>query len=359
MDLVAALAWLAAALRRSSFEGTSTSTVSFEKVETLTGTAFKITPKALRVDSKDPYPCWYGLFRHTVVAFGFEVASRQSGIGLELPLELMVELAGNTKPLKYTGNFFMISLQSALIPTAVLDDDSIQWHLFTSSDPNGITLQDLPKVSALSVPATCNNDLEIRRFSQALKNRRHFCGWCRNVRINLGTRPREGGKYTVRCVTRTPEILKEARLASFNAGISSSGLGYAGPSFFGTWTITSTQKHFSETPVQRFETMLSRARRMPSVLYDPKERRGWMVPLICVLYHMAHLRTMVDGHDPCLPYIESSRNDASAVYEAIIRNRQIAVGPQDHRNPYLLSDLLEQLYVDSINDDEIYNAFHV
>ena len=57
-----------------------------------------------------------------------------------------------------------------------------------------------------------------------------------------------------------------------------------------------------------------------------------MVPVICVLYHMAHLRIMVDSHNPGLPYAEYSWDGASAVYEAIVSNRQIPIGRQDHRN---------------------------
>ena len=332
-------------MRRSSFEGVSISTVFIEKAESSTDVAFKLTQDALRADSKDQWPCWYGLFRHSVVAFGFEVASRQHGIGLELTFELMVELAENAKPLNRAGSFILIGLHSALIPVSVFDDHSIQWHLFTSSNPDGITLQDLPETSALAVPTTCKNDLDIRTFFQTLKNRRHFCGWCSNARITLGACPQEGGRYTISGFTKTPEISKIPKFASFNAGIASSGLGYAGPSFSGTWTITSTRKNFSELPMQRFESMLSTARRMPSILYDPDEKRAWMVPVICVLYHMAHLHIMMDGHNTYLPYIESSWDGASAAYKAIMSNRQITIGPQDFRNPYLLSDLLEQLWV--------------
>ena len=315
------------------------------KAESLTDVAFKLTQKALRADSKDQWSCWHGLFRHSVVAVGFEVAARQHGIGLELTLELMVELAENAKPLNYAGRFILVGLHSALIPVSVFNDHSIQWHLFISSNPDGIILQDLPEASALSVPATCKNDLDIRIFFQALKNRRHFCGWCRNARITLGACPREGGNYTTRGFTNTPEILKRAKFASFNAGIASSGLGFAGPSFSGTWTITTNRKNFSELPMQRFESMLSTARRMLSILYDPDKKRAWMVPVICVLYHMAHLRVMMDGHNTYLPYVESSWDGASAAYNAIISNRQITIGPQDFRYPYLLSDLLEQLWV--------------
>ena len=297
-------------------------------------------------DGKDQTPCWHGLFRHTVVACGFEVAFRQTGIGLELELDLMIELAENSKPFNYAGKFFMIGSHSALIPTALLDDHSIQWHLFTSPDPNGLSLQDLPEISALPVPKTCTNSLDIRKFLQTLQHQRHFCGWSRNARITLGTCPRKGGKYTIRGFTNAPEISRKATLDSFNTGIASSGLGHAGPSASGTWTITSTRKRFSETPVQNFETILSRARRMPSILYDPGERRAWMVPLICVLYHMAHLRTKLDGHNISLPYVDSSWDGASAVYNAIVSNRQTAIGPQDDRSPFLLSDLLEQLWLD-------------
>ena len=345
VNYIATLAWLSATLRRSSFEGISVSTVSIVKAESLTDVAFKLTQKALRADSKDQWSCWHGLFRHNVVAFGFEIATRQHDIGLKLTLELMIELAKNAKPLNYAGRFILIDLHSALISVSIFNDHSIQWHLFISSNPDEIILQDLSKASALSVPATCKNDLDIRIFFQALKNRRHFCEWCRNARITLDACPREEDNYIIRGFTNTPEILNRAKFAFFNVEIAFSGLGFAGPSFSGTWTITTTRKNFSELSMQRFESMLSTARRMLSILYDPDKKRAWMVPVICVLYHMTHLRVMMDGHNIYLSYVKSSWDGASAAYNAIISNRQIIIGPQDFRYPYLLSDLLEQLWV--------------
>ncbi len=70
-----------------------------------------------------------------------------------------------------------------------------------------------------------------------------------------------------------------------------------------------------------------------------------MVPLICVIYHIAHLRTMTDGHSPCLPYVESSWDGASAAYDTIINNLDVTIGLRSAPNPFLLSDLLEQIWV--------------
>ena len=146
----------------------------------------------------------------------------------------MVEFAENAKPLNYAGRFILIDLHLALIPVLVFDDHSIQWHLFISSNPDGINLEDLSKASALPVPATCKNDIDIKSFFQALKNRKHFCGWCRNARITLGASSQEGGNYTPKGYTKISEISKIARFVSVNAGIAFSGLSYVGPSFSAT-----------------------------------------------------------------------------------------------------------------------------
>ena len=161
-------------------------------------------------------------------------------------------------------------------------------------------------------------------------------------RITLGTCPREGGKYTIRSFTKTPETSKEVKFSSFNAGIASSGLGYAGPSLSGTCILWNLDHHqYSETffgsSPRTFRVHAIKSSTDAVDLYHPEKRRAWMVPVICVLYHMAHLRIMVDGHNPGLPYAEYSWDGASAVYEAIVSNRQIPIGRQDHRNPYLLS----------------------
>lgn len=80
---------------------------------------------------------------------------------------------------------------------------------------------------------------------------------------------------------------------------------------------------------------------MPLILYNPEERRAWIVPLICILYYIAYLRTKLDEYNICLPYIDFSWDRASVVYNAIVSNRYIAIGPQDKRSLFLLSDLLE------------------
>lgn len=343
VDCTVALAWLAAAMRRSSSEETSFSRASFEKTESLTHIAFRIYPEALTLNNEDQKLCWHGLFRQSVVASGFDVVSRRGGIGLEISLELLIELTENAKPFNYTGNLFLIGTHSALIPVTILDDHSIQWHLHIS--PDEISLQDLPENSALSIPATCIDDLKIKEFFQSLRSKRHFLGWCRHAKINLGISPHLGGMYRTKAFTQTSEKSKEIKFSSFSVGIASSGSGFAGPSATGTYTIAGTRKRFPDTPPERFESMLSTARRMPSLLYNPEEKRAWMVPVICVLYDMALLRIMRDGYEVGLPYVVASWDGATAVYDAIILNRRIAIGPQDVENPFLFSDLLEDLWL--------------
>ena len=87
----------------------------------------------------------------------------------------MIELAKNAKPLNYAEMFILIDLHLAFISVLIFDDHSIQWHLFISSNPDEINIEDLSKAFAFSVPATCKNDIDIRSFFQTLKNRRHFC----------------------------------------------------------------------------------------------------------------------------------------------------------------------------------------
>ncbi|MCJ1428570.1 hypothetical protein MMC29_006480 [Sticta canariensis] len=327
VDCILALAWLAAAMWTSPAEETSFLMVSFEKTEPDTHIAFRISLQALtlntslRLDSKLP--------RDDVE------------LDWKYPLELMIGLTENTMPLGYAGNLFLIGTHSALIPTAILDGHSLQWHLLISLKE--ISLQDLPKTSALSFPATCSNEFDIKGFFQSLRSKRHFLGWCRNARIYLGVRPEMGGKSATIAFTKTSEKSKEIKFTSFNAGIASGGLGFGGPSVGVTFTMYSTRKHFSDTPEQRFESMLSAAQRMPSILYSPEERRAWMVPAICILHHMALLRISRDRYEVRLPYAIASWDGATAAYEAVDHNRQIPIGPQDVAKPYLLSDMLVEL----------------
>ena len=156
---------------------------------------------------------------------------------------------------------------------------------------------------------------------------------------------REEGNYIIKDFTNISEILKRAKFVFFNAEIAFSDLNFIESSFSEIWTITTIRKNFSELFMQRFESMLSTIWQMLSILYDSDKKRVWMMSVICVLYHMTHLRVMMNDHNTCLLYVEFFWNDVSAAYNVIINNCQIIIDLQNFRYSYLFSDLLEQLWM--------------
>ena len=344
MSAVEEISWLCAALRNSTVQEPSFSKVSIQQDTSAVIPKFNMCVLNLQSMSQRLAACWRPLFRRSVVAYEFPISARKDEIGLEIPLDVMLYLSGVDTAVNSDGKFILMGFSTALVPLSSFAEQSIQWHLITSSHENGISLRDVQSTGARSVKEFPERGFSREEFLDAFGKKRHFLGWCKNVKITLGTHPKYGGKYTNSTYTRASESRLTFTFTSVTATAGSSGLGYGGATLGGGWTVSKNRYSPFTDVNQRFESILSISKKLPSIMYDPFERRAWLVPTLSVILHMIHVRCIDCPSKIYLPYAIPSWDGGAAAYDAIISNRHIKIGPQDPKNPYVLQDIVTELW---------------
>lgn len=256
----------------------------------------------------------------------------------------MLCLSGVDTAVNSDGKLILMGFSTALVPTSSFAEKSIQWHLITSPHKDGISLQDVRSTSARSVEEFPEQGFSRGEFLRTFGMRRHFLGWCKSIKITLGTHPRDGGRYTNGGCTRASESTFTVTFTSLTAMAGSSGLGYGGVTLGGTWTVSRNRYNPFADVTQRFESILSISKKLPLIMYDPFEQRAWLVPALSVILHMIHVRFIEYRSEIHLPYAMASWDGGTAAYSAIICNRHLQIGPQDPKNPYVLQDIVTELW---------------
>lgn len=83
--------------------------------------------------------CWHGLFRNPVVVLGYPISRRQQDVpGLELPLDIMAELAQTRYLNPFAGRLILKGFSTILVPTAA-SDTLVTWHLLHNPDGSRIS----------------------------------------------------------------------------------------------------------------------------------------------------------------------------------------------------------------------------
>lgn len=115
--------------------------------------------------------CWLGLFEHVVIAKGFPILLRETGLGgLELSMELMSALTGATYLVNF-GNRTFIKGFSTMLAVTGITDSIVLWHFLHNDEDEYIPYNDarLPDAKSTEAPLTLSLSL--------LKQRRHIVGW--------------------------------------------------------------------------------------------------------------------------------------------------------------------------------------
>ncbi|KAK4103337.1 hypothetical protein N658DRAFT_309417 [Parathielavia hyrcaniae] len=202
----------------------------------------------------------------------------EMGYGLEMSFDLMVSLAAVKYPLVINGGVVLIGYESALVPLTISDrGDAAQFHLVVhNGDEN--TLFNPYKADLGQRLLT----LDAKQF----RSMRCFLGWCPAAQLNLGTRHLPAlVQYS-----RARETSKSAFLDGFETLIQL-GLNPAGP-FSATLGVQANYKYISHrrhfTPFKGYCNLLRDTAAKTVAVYDVAKRRGWLVPMLSFLLHMAH-----------------------------------------------------------------------
>jgi len=178
-------AWLGSALRSSPFESgiaicsPAIRNLSLKNINPQ-GEAFDSEPYAeiscvIKFDIQEPLNgaqrgaghCWHSMFRNPFMVKSYPImAKHKSGLGLEMPLNVMSGLAGSKYATEFDGKTFIKGFSAMLIATEV-SRDLLLWHYYFNVTGERISYFDhnLETVQVISL--------------QQLGAARHVVGWCR------------------------------------------------------------------------------------------------------------------------------------------------------------------------------------
>jgi hypothetical protein len=302
VDVAQQLSWITASIRLPVYGKVSYSDVLFLS----TGTdVYKAVPLPLESVEDEQPPCWLPLFLGTVIARDYPIPKRDQEKGLELPFHLMTTVAGVLYPMTHDGGIYLKGLSRLLFPTSSFEGSSVQWHLATSPSRR----ERLP-------PGTIH-DQSWQRIGDVdrLTNARTFLGYCREVVVDLGTN-KPTGYYkgilfsSARDENHDPSIQGPSSFTWGTNGMGIFGANMTHPITYGK-ALMQTVYGVHDTYLDVLELAVD----TPVILYDDglKSQRGWMVPGLSVILHMAH--TWAAQKDICntqLPFSDLTWNAGEA-----------------------------------------------
>ncbi|KAF6826331.1 hypothetical protein CMUS01_09486 [Colletotrichum musicola] len=270
--------------------------------------------------------CWLDLVSHgTAIARGFPVPNRDAAKGLEIPLPILVEMAGVRHVVEFQGGVVMKGLSSMLLPIS-RTNDIIQWHLVSAPpETDRLTYQagiELCKTRALldEVPL------------DSITKSRAVVGWCRHAVSRLGS---EDVAYENIDYSDAKEVPAVINVSSVALGIQQIGMGQV------EFTVGArhARSHFKREGT--YAHLLNVAARMKVLLYDTRERRAWLVGADEVILHIIRKRHSME------PFYNQGREvkiaPAETAKQTLLSNRTLILMEDDER-PETLRDMVSRLF---------------
>ncbi|KUL83211.1 hypothetical protein ZTR_10023 [Talaromyces verruculosus] len=220
-------------------------------------------------------PCWTSILRSATLAIGFPVRKRQEGVGLEIPFPLLLRFADISVSMEYDGGTILVGESTILFPSRKLED-GIQWHVTDAT-----SAQDAVQVINRSPDWIRNDDIG------QLAEHRAYLGYCSHAQVLLGTRELIMCQHTVELQSLLPKSKSQIELAhegTMSAGFSIRGI--FNTTIGGKWIVPPPLNVPLEDN-RDLEDLLMNAHRRPVLVYDRKEDRGWLLPELNLVFHMA------------------------------------------------------------------------
>ena len=245
--------------------------------------------------------CWYPLFTGLVLACGFPIPPRENEIGVELPFDVMTSLGSVMHPVLSGGGYILRGFSSIIYPVSRrsvnLSQGSVQWHaLYSSNERTSVSLESLKNLPRLKLS-------DLSEF-EALSSCRIFLGYSSEVHVRLGTQDSDYGQLLR---PHGPSLgAQRSRLVFSGLSASINGSHYIGAGLGANWLVNKSKAaEIREASKVSYEAILSEIMDQPSVMYDVKDCRGWLVPTICVILQMIHVRALYWAKQEVLPTLEN------------------------------------------------------
>ncbi|KAE8321631.1 purine and uridine phosphorylase [Aspergillus sergii] len=267
------LAWLGAALRSSPHDSRISyctpfiSSASVEDTSGPTSQAPPITRISCGIDFKlndqeqanpplSVGQCWHHLFRNPIVVTGFPILYRsRQGTGLEVPLNILAGIVHANRVDAFRDKLFIKGFSSLLVPTEhIRHKNQILWHLRYNVRGERISYLDGIESHAGHITLA---DLE---------SSRHIIGWCSDARCYAGA---ADASYSIDRLSNT--FIAAGRLITGGD-----------PAVYGNKDLPYR--------IIRDEQYV--------VMWDAKEKRGWLVNGACALLHLLLASLYFNRNDP-------------------------------------------------------------
>lgn len=271
VELAQQFAWIGAAFSISPFGDRMAYARS--SIQSEAGPNYKISI------AYDPVPtaetaCWLPLFCGAVLASGFPIPEREDETGLEIPLDLLAEIAGVRHAVEFDGGVVIKGFSHMFIPIR-RTQDRVQWHAISSKDPKA-------RLSYRDALSQCDRRASLQELClDDLRSCRIIVGWCPVAASRLGS-----------------HLANYENIDYSAAADATSGLRCAGGSF-GFQQIGMAALDFKfgvkdgKCHLKRdgpYQSIVSAAEKTRVVLYDTGEQRAWLVAASDVMLHMVQHR---------------------------------------------------------------------
>ena len=307
-EIVATLAWLAAAIRHSEFEVLTTSRMNIRYRSLEANVLFEIECCSL-VPFDGPSSCWHSLFVYTAVATGYPIPPRRKGIGLEISFHTLAALARVDRIVERDKGLVLRGLVDMIIPIKELQDpmdNAIQWHLLKVSciagPPSWTSETSIGATEALKIADSPRAELVDDCFPggwlktrkpQHIKGfcrRRAFLGWCAKALVKVAT---EDAKYQLD-YSDTAEKTRRLNPTAATMSIPLGTKGF-GPTIAGTVALPERQNQAILELHHSISNTLINGLHRTMIIYDSDTNRAWLLPYLSVLLHLTHLRAVILG----------------------------------------------------------------
>ncbi|KAH8689262.1 hypothetical protein GQ44DRAFT_720506 [Phaeosphaeriaceae sp. PMI808] len=204
------------------------------------------------IDTEAPGHCWHNMFSNPILVEGFPIQSKpESGIGVEMPLDLLAGLVGASRAMGVQGKVVLKGFATMAVVVRRLGDLLI-WHFLFDEEGKRISYLDV------ALDEACDMDVH------QIDNARHVVGWSRNSSYYAGAKD---ANYTV----------EGSGLPSPHAGMLLEKLTInIGKIFTAGATIAPRQK-------------LMWIEKKYVILWDEKTKRGWLVNGTSALLHLVRM----------------------------------------------------------------------
>ena len=282
--------------------------------------------------------CWHPLFLGSVVACGFPIRKRAKEVGLELPYDIMVGLAGVTYVTEFDNYYFLKGYSTILLPKDTSKEgNSVQWH-FIEDTERRIPLESVEKHLAFN--KITEDDLS------SFPTRRNFLSYCRRAKVLFGT---EGSSCTSVKYSGMRKVHRPLELLSINIAV------LTGTKSGGTTEVilrlSKALRAKRNYDNDLYSVLLDRIKEHSVILLNDASdvRKAWLVSALSVILHMIHrwisIRSDIvlwENQQVQVPFADVTSDDEEAAKRALLSkdNGHLKLSKKPNQELYTLYDLV-------------------